>query len=95
LKVAVDQGRLKIVREGKSRKFVESVEQVSFSAARSRQVGQEVLYVTERAIFQLNDAGLELIEIAPGIDLESQVLDQMAYRPTIRVMRPMSTHIFL
>lgn len=72
---------------------VESVEQLSFSAARSREVGQEVLYITERAVFRLSDEGLELIELAPGIDLEKQVLSQMAFRPIIRELRPMPLHM--
>ena len=94
LKVAVEAGKLRIVKEGAVRKFVKSVEQVSFSAARSRQVGQQVLYVTERAVFQLVPDGLELVELAPGIDLEKQVLAQMDFRPVIRNVRTMPARAF-
>ena len=94
LEVAVGGGKLQIVKEGSVRKFVKTVEQVSFSAARSRQVGQQVLYVTERAVFQLVLEGLELIELAPGIDLEKQVLAQMDFRPVIRAVRPMPVRAF-
>src|SRR5690606_6413566 len=68
LEVAGENGKLRIVTEGKARKFVGEVEHLSFSAKRSRALGQRVLYVTERAVFALTDAGLELVEIAPGID---------------------------
>ena len=94
LTVAVDDGKLRIVTEGKVQKLVDRIEQVSFSAARSRQIGQEVFYVTERAVFQLTDAGLELIELAPGIDLETQVLGQMAFRPMVRDVKPMPDEVF-
>ena len=93
LEIDVRDGKLRIVSEGRARKFVESVEQLSFSAARSREIGQEVLYVTERAVFRLTDEGLQLIELAPGVDLEKHVLAQMAFRPVIRELRPMPLHL--
>ncbi|MFN7769517.1 MAG: acyl CoA:acetate/3-ketoacid CoA transferase [Planctomycetaceae bacterium] len=89
LEVRVEGGRVEIVREGLVRKFLQDVELVTFSARRSREIGQEVLYVTERAVFRLNETGLELIELAPGIDLESQVLAQMDFCPQIGPLRPM------
>ena len=89
LEVRVEGGRVEIVREGLVRKFLQDVELVTFSARRSREIGQEVLYVTERAVFRLNETGLELIELAPGIDLESQVLAQMEFCPQIGPLRPM------
>jgi len=95
LQVAVDQGKLSIVKEGSVRKFVDQVEQVSFSARRARERDQQVLYVTERAVFQLADEGLELIELAPGIDMQSEVLAQMEFQPTIRSVRPMPQHAFV
>ncbi len=94
LEVAVDGGRLRIVREGRCPKFVDNVEQVSFSARRSRQIGQEVLYVTERAVFELEDGGLTLIEVAPGIDVERDVLAHMAFKPRVGPIRPMPGHVF-
>ncbi len=83
LALSITDGRLKIIHEGDIQKFVSTVEQCTFSAAYARMRGQTVLYVTERCVFRLTDAGLELIEIAPGIDLEHDILSQMAFRPAI------------
>jgi len=94
LEVAVENGQLRIVNEGRVRKFVEQVEQVSFSAEHSRRIGQEVLYVTERAVFRLNDDTIELIEVAPGIDYQSQVLALIPFEPMVRSVRPMGPRCF-
>ncbi|WP_010582944.1 acyl CoA:acetate/3-ketoacid CoA transferase [Schlesneria paludicola] len=94
LEVAIEDGQLKIVREGTHRKFVADVEQLSFSGTVARSRKREILYVTERAVFRLCDDGLELIEVAPGIDLETQVLAQLEFRPVIRDIRPMPSHLF-
>lgn len=88
LEVRIQDGRLQILREGAVRKFISEVEQVSFSAARSLQIGQEVLYVTERAVFRLRDSGLELVEVAPGVDVQQQILDKMDFQPLIREIKP-------
>ncbi len=73
LKVAVEAGRLVIQQEGKIRKFLRAVEQITLSGPHARDKGQEVLYVTERAVFRLGPSGIELAEVAPGIDLDRQV----------------------
>lgn len=83
LKTEVVGGELRIVQEGRARKFVADVEQITFSGDQARASGQQVWYVTERAVFRLADEGLELVEIAPGIDLQTQVLDQMGFEPRI------------
>ena len=88
-------GRLTILQEGKVRKFVPEVEQVTFNAALAREAGREVLYVTERAVFELTPTGLELVEIAPGIDVERDILAHMAFTPRIReTLRTMPACVF-
>jgi propionate CoA-transferase len=83
LDVSVSENGLHILRDGQVKKFVEQVEEITFSSQYARQRGQQVSYVTERAVFQLVEDGLELIEIAPGVDLERDVLAHMAFRPRI------------
>jgi propionate CoA-transferase len=92
LEVAVEKGALRIVREGTHRKFVEEVEQVSFSGELARASGHDVLFVTERAVFRLAADGLELMEVAPGIDIAGQILAQMDFRPIVRTVKPMNLH---
>ena len=76
-------GRLRIARDGGAGKFVKAVEQITYSGAYGCERGQSVLYVTERAVFRLGAAGVELTEIAPGIDLERDVLARMGFKPKI------------
>ncbi|MBN1590305.1 MAG: hypothetical protein JW888_12390, partial [Pirellulales bacterium] len=94
LEIAVDDGQLKILREGRITKFVDCVEQLSFSARRSREIGQEVLYVTERAVFRLGPERLELIELAPGMYLQEHVLRFMPNPPIVERVNPMPAHVF-
>ena len=84
LQVSVTGGRLKIEKEGPIAKFVKEVEHVTFSARTALQKRQSVLYVTERCVFTLTADGLELLEIAPGVDLRRDVLGQMAFAPVMR-----------
>ena len=88
-------GTLQVTHEGRVHKFVDQVAQITFSADRARQLGQEVLYVTERAVFKLVAEGLELIEIAPGIDLQEDVLARMDFTPIVRNIAVMDTKYFL
>jgi len=83
LEVAVEDGSLRIVTEGKARKFLADVQQITFSGPYSGERDQRVLYVTERAVFELVDGVMTLIEIAPGIDLQRDVLDQMDFAPAV------------
>ncbi|MFZ2853917.1 MAG: acyl CoA:acetate/3-ketoacid CoA transferase [Rhodocyclaceae bacterium] len=83
LAVGIADGQLKIIREGQSKKFVEQVEHRTFSGSYATQRGQTVLYITERCVFRLTGEGLELTEIAPGIDLKRDILEQMAFVPSI------------
>lgn len=94
LKIAIEDGQLKILKEGRCRKFVTKVEQVTFSGPYAASTGQKVLYVTERCVFQLTPQGLELTEIAPGVDVERDILAHMDFRPTIKNLLPMDPRIF-
>jgi propionate CoA-transferase len=79
----VRDGKLHIVQDGSTRKFVREVEHRTFSGSVAAQREQPVLYVTERCVFKLRPDGLELIEIAPGVDLERDVLAKMDFAPII------------
>ena len=94
LKVAVEDGKLVIVQEGKKDKFVKAVEQITFSGEYAQSVGQPVLYVTERAVFKLTPEGVELTEIAPGVDLEKDVLAHMGFKPIIKDVKLMDERLF-
>lgn len=83
LEIACEQGQLRILREGDVRKCVTEVNQISYNGEQARSRGQTMHYVTERAVFELRPEGPVLTEIAPGIDLERDVLAQMAFRPLI------------
>jgi propionate CoA-transferase len=74
---------MRIARDGTGRKAVKAVEQITFSGPYARERGQRVLYVTERAVFQLGASGVELIEVAPGVDIERDVIAKMGFRPKI------------
>ena len=84
LRVSISDGKLRIEEEGKIAKFIEAVEHITFSAKTALLTRQPVLYVTERCVFTLGKDGLELSEIAPGVDLEKDILARMAFRPVIR-----------
>ena len=88
LELDIDGG-VRVVREGALHKFVPRVREISFSGRLARERGQQVRYVTDRAVFALEDDGLVLIEVAPGIDVERDVLGQMGFRP--RVADPLPT----
>lgn len=83
-RITVVDGRLLITEEARARKFVEAVEHVTFSGAVAVKRGQRVLYVTERCVFALTEDGLELTEVAPGIDIERDVLALMDFKPLTR-----------
>lgn len=80
---AVEDGKMKIVKEGEIKKFVNTVDHVTFSGKYASKSGRPIIYITERAVFQLENGELTLIEIAPGIDLEKDVLAQMEFKPKI------------
>ena len=92
LQVEIIGGGLNIAREGRSKKFVKQVEQVTFSGDLAAESGRPVLYITERCVFRLTSRGMELTEIAPGVDLQRDILDQMDFEPVMdgqpRLMDP-------
>ena len=83
LELAIADGQIKVLKEGNTRKFVSAVEHRTFSGRVAFASGRPVLYVTERAVFKLCAAGIELIEIAPGIDLDRDILAQMDFTPML------------
>ncbi|MBK6653568.1 acyl CoA:acetate/3-ketoacid CoA transferase [Zoogloea sp.] len=95
LEVALDDGKLKILVEGKAVKFVQEVEHRTFSGPEALRRRQPVLYVTERCVFELTPDGVELIEVAPGVDIEGDILAHMRFAPLIRgTPRQMDARIF-
>ncbi len=93
--IVIDQEGVHIIEDGSFIKFVENVEQITFSGKYAREHKKDVLYVTERAVFRLAPEGLELIEIAPLVDLEKDILGKMAFRPLIsNELKTMDIRIF-
>jgi propionate CoA-transferase len=97
LDVSWPGGEIRIAREGREKKFVREVQQVTYSGSLANENGQRAFYVTERAVFRRNERGrLELVEIAPGADLDRDILAQMDFRPDISPdLKPMDKRIFL
>jgi propionate CoA-transferase len=94
LKVTIENGKLHIATEGKTRKFVRAVEQITFSGPVAAAKCQPVQYVTERCVFRLTADGLQLIEVAPGIDVERDILAHMGFRPIVNDVVVMDARIY-
>ena len=95
VKLDFGNGTLQVTQHGEISKLVERVEQITFSGSQALAQDQEIIYVTERAVFRLEKAGIVLTEIAPGIDLQRDVLDQMRFAPIIRdTPKPMPPSCF-
>ena len=94
LEVSVVEGKLLIERDGKDKKFINEVEHRTFSGPYAAENDKDVLYVTERCVFRLTREGLELIEIAPGVDIKHDILDRMDFEPIVRQPRLMDARIF-
>lgn len=95
LRVEVDEGVLFIKQEGEVRKFVNNVQQITFNGQYAAANNKPVFYVTERCVFRLRKEGLELTEVAPGIDIERDILAHMDFMPIIKNPVAMSLNIFL
>jgi propionate CoA-transferase len=95
LELDISGDGVRVVHEGSLPKFVPEVRQISFSGRLARERGQHVRYVTDRAVFALEDDGLVLVEVAPGVDVERDILGQMGFRPRVADdCRPMDTRIY-
>ncbi|MGA3308662.1 MAG: acyl CoA:acetate/3-ketoacid CoA transferase [Xanthobacteraceae bacterium] len=95
LRVAIENDKLVILNEGTARKFVREVEHVTFSGPYAASGAQQVLYVTERCVFALSADGLELSEVAPGVDVERDILAHMDFKPNVRgALAVMDARIF-
>jgi propionate CoA-transferase len=95
LKIEVADGKVKILQEGKEKKFVAKVQQKTYSGQYGIRTKQPVFYITERCVFKLCDQGVELAEVAPGIDLEKDILALMDFKPIIKNIKPMDSRIFM
>jgi propionate CoA-transferase len=94
LKTAVEDGKLRIIQEGRAHKFVKQVGQVTFSGTYAKETHQPVLFVTERCVFRLTERGLALTEVAPGIDIERDILPHMDFAPIVGNVVEMDGRIF-
>jgi propionate CoA-transferase len=95
VKLKTGNGQMRVLAQGSVKKLVREVDQITFSGPQSLLRGQTVLYLTERASFRLTANGIELFEIAPGVDLERDVLAQMEFAPLVaQTMGVMSTEFF-
>ena len=96
LQIAWEAGQTKILREGRHLKFIQELEHVTYNGSYAHERGQRVLYITERAVFQLGERGMELIEVASGVDLDRDILARMQFRPAIASqLRQMDLRLFL
>ncbi len=94
-KVQVEDGQLRIVQEGRIKKYIQQVEQITFSGDFARKRKQPVYFICERCVLRLADEGLELIEVAPGVDVERDIIAQMEFRPRIAdKLQTMDARIF-
>ena len=93
-RVTTGDGRLTLVKEGGMKKFVKEVEQITFSGETARKNNLDTLFITERCVFMLTAEGVELIEIAPGIDLEKNILAYMDFKPIIKNPKQIDARIF-
>ena len=91
----VENGKLRITKQGDGKKFVERVEQITFSGAFAARKKFPVLFITERCVFRLEDQKLILTEIAPGVDMERDIFNMMEFRPTVAPdLKPMDSTLF-
>jgi propionate CoA-transferase len=94
-KTTAENGKLKIIEEGKPLKFVREVAEIAFNGKESAKKGQEVMYITERAVFKLIDGKMTLVEYADGLDIEKDIIACMSFRPEVAPeLKPMPAYCF-
>ena len=93
-RTSIENGNIRIEQEGKFSKFTKTVSQITFSGKVAAAAGKRVLYVTERCVFILHEEGLELIEVASGIDIKTQILDLLPFTPIVYEPKPMLESLF-
>ena len=94
LKIDIEDGSLRIQQEGESTKFINQVQQITFSGSVASSLRKPVKYITERCVFELVEDQIELIEVASGIDIEKDILKKMEFLPLIRNVKLMDSKIF-
>ena len=94
LRIGIEEGQIQILQEGKATKFVDTVEQITFCGDIAVKKGQPVLFITERCVFGLNESGMTLLEVAPGIDIEKDILAGMDFEPIVNDPKSMDPRIF-
>ncbi len=82
-KAEIGSGQITILQQGAVKKLVAKVEQITYSGKQALKLGHQALFVTERAVFKLTDEGVVLSEVAPGIDIKTDILEQMGFEPLI------------
>ena len=92
--ITLSDNRIRILHDGTIPKFIESVFKVVFSGHQAIKYGQEIIYITERAVFRLNESGIVLEEIAPGIDIDKNIISKMGFIPILGSIKEMDTRIF-
>jgi len=92
--ISVGDGRLTILKEGKYRKIVKQVEQVTLNGQNALRKGQDITYITERAVFKLTPQGLEMVEIAPGVDIQKNIVDLIPFPIVIKEPMEMDADLF-
>ena len=92
--ITLSNNRIRILHDGTIPKFIESVFKVVFSGHQAIKYGQEILYITERAVFRLNESGIVLEEVAPGIDIDKDIISKMGFMPIIGSTKEMDERIF-
>lgn len=97
LKVEIKESKLKILEEGQIKKFKKQISQITYASKYSKKIKQEVLYITKRAVFKINDEGLlTLTEVAPGINIEKDIINQREFRPIISEnLKLMNPNLFI